>query len=87
MHRSGESYKNNYAALKVPKSTVASIILGLPRADLQAKLSSQERRALVRAMVTLAELQSSRAPVWRWLLFWQFLPSLQNATDLGFMAE
>ncbi len=26
-HRSGQGYKNNSAALKVPKSTVASIIL------------------------------------------------------------
>ena len=26
-HRSGESHKNNYVSLKVPKSTVVSIIL------------------------------------------------------------
>ena len=25
--------------------------------------------------------------MWRWLFFWRFLPSLQNSTDLGFMAE
>ena len=72
-HRSGEGYKKNSAALKVPKSTVASIILKwkkfgttrtLPRAGRPAKLSNQGRRALVREvtknpMVTLAELQRS----------------------------
>uniref|UniRef100_A0AAZ3SUE1 Transposase Tc1-like domain-containing protein n=1 Tax=Oncorhynchus tshawytscha TaxID=74940 RepID=A0AAZ3SUE1_ONCTS len=60
------------AALKVPKNTVASIILKwkkfgitktLPRACFLAKLSNQGRRALVREviknpMVTLTELQS-----------------------------
>jgi hypothetical protein len=58
------------AALKVPKNTVASIILQwnkfgtaktLPRAGCLAKLSNQGRRALVRVitkspMVTLIEL-------------------------------
>ena len=62
-----------YAALKVPKNTVASIILKgkkfgtteiLPRAGRLAKLSNQGRRALVREltknpMVILTELQSS----------------------------
>ena len=61
------------AALKVPKNTVASIILKwktfgttktLPRASCLAKLSNQGRRALVREvtknpMVALTELQSS----------------------------
>ena len=61
------------AALKVPKNTVASIILywkkfgttkPLLRAGCPAKLSKQGRRALVREvtknpMVTLTELQSS----------------------------
>ena len=59
------------AALKVPKPTVASIILKwkkfvktLPRAGRLAKLINQGRRALVREvtknpMVTLTELQSS----------------------------
>uniref|UniRef100_A0AAZ3SJ60 Sleeping Beauty transposase HTH domain-containing protein n=1 Tax=Oncorhynchus tshawytscha TaxID=74940 RepID=A0AAZ3SJ60_ONCTS len=69
-HRSGEEYQNISAALKVPKNTVASIILKwekfgtttLPRAGLLVKLSNQ-RRALVREviknpMVTLTELQS-----------------------------
>ncbi len=53
-HRSGHGYKNISAALKVPKSTVASIILKwkmfgmtrtLPRAGRPAKLSYQGRRA------------------------------------------
>jgi transposase len=60
-------------ALKVPKSTVASIILKwkkfgttsiLPRAGHPAKLNNRGRRAFVREviknpMVTLTELQSS----------------------------
>ncbi len=53
-HRSGQGYKKNSAALKVPKSTVASIILKwktfgttrtLPRAGRLAKLSYRGRRA------------------------------------------
>ena len=69
-HRSGEGYQNISAALKVPKNTVASIILKwkkfgttktLPRAGRPAKLSNQGRLALVRevarnTMVTLTEL-------------------------------
>ncbi|KAI5099333.1 proline-rich protein 12 isoform X1 [Silurus meridionalis] len=56
-HRSGQGYKNITAALKVPKSTVASIILKLktfgttrtlPRADRPAKLSYRGRKTLVR---------------------------------------
>lgn len=72
-HRSGEGYKKISAALKVPKSTVASIILKwkkfgttrtLPRAGRPAKLSNWGRRASVREvtknpMVTLTELQRS----------------------------
>ena len=60
-------------ALKVPKNTVASIILKwkkigttktIPRAGRPAKLRNREKRALVREvtknpMVTLTELQSS----------------------------
>ncbi len=70
-HRSGQGYKKNSAALKVPKSTVASIILKwktfgttrtLPRAGRPAKLSYRGRRALVRGVkknpkITVAELQ------------------------------
>ncbi len=56
-HRSGQGYKKISAALKVPKSTVASIILKwktfgttrtLPRAGRPAILSYRGRRALVR---------------------------------------
>ncbi len=70
-HRSGQGYKNISAALKVPKSTVASIILKwktfgttrtLPRAGRPAKLSYRGRRALVREVknnpkITVAEVQ------------------------------
>ncbi|KAL0146548.1 hypothetical protein M9458_058179 [Cirrhinus mrigala] len=70
-HRSGQGYKKSSAALKVPKSTVASIILKwktfgttrtLPRARCPAKLSYRGRRALVREVknnpkITVAELQ------------------------------
>ncbi len=69
-HRSGGGYKTISAALKVPKSTVASIILKwkkfgttrtIPRAGHPAKLSNWWRRALSRMvtknlMVTLVEL-------------------------------
>ncbi len=70
-HGSGQGYKTMSAALKVPKSTVASIILKwktfgttrtLPRAGRPAKLSYRGRRALVREVkknpkITVAELQ------------------------------
>ncbi|KAL0163509.1 hypothetical protein M9458_039262, partial [Cirrhinus mrigala] len=70
-HRSGQGYKKSSAALKVPKSTVASIILKwktfgttrtLPRAGRPAELSYRGRRALVREVkknpkITVAELQ------------------------------
>ncbi len=70
-HRSGQGYKKMSAALKVAKSTVASIILKrktfgttrtLPRAGRPAKLSYRGRRALVREVkknpkITVAELQ------------------------------
>ena len=68
-HRSGEVYQKMYPALKVPKNTVASIILKwkkfgttktLPRAGHPANLR-EGRRALVREgtknlMLTLTEL-------------------------------
>ena len=70
-HRSGQGYKRISAALKVPKSTVASIILKwkklgttttLPRPGRPGKLSHRGRRALVREVkknpkITVAELQ------------------------------
>jgi transposase len=72
-HRFGEGYQNISAALKVPKITVASIILKwkkfgtiktLPRVGRPAKLRNRGRKALVsevtkNPMVTLTELQSS----------------------------
>ncbi|KAG2459991.1 TCB1 transposase, partial [Polypterus senegalus] len=72
-HKSGEGYRKISAALKVPMSTVASIIRKrkkfettrtLPRAGRPSKLSDWGRRALVRdvtknPMVTLSELQRS----------------------------
>uniref|UniRef100_A0A8C4T8V8 Transposase n=1 Tax=Erpetoichthys calabaricus TaxID=27687 RepID=A0A8C4T8V8_ERPCA len=72
-HKSGEGYRKICAALKVPMSTVASIIhkwkefettRALPRAGRPSKLSDSGRRALVREvtknpMVTLSELQRS----------------------------
>jgi len=68
-HRSGQGYKKNYPALKVPKSTVASIILKwntfgmtrtLPRAGRPAKLSYRGRRAQRSLWL------SSRDAVGRW---------------------
>jgi transposase len=73
MHRCGQGCQKHSVVFKVPKNTVASIILKwkkfgtiktLPRAGRQAKLSNQGRRALVREvrknpMVTLTELQRS----------------------------
>uniref|UniRef100_A0AAQ4PL24 Sleeping Beauty transposase HTH domain-containing protein n=1 Tax=Gasterosteus aculeatus aculeatus TaxID=481459 RepID=A0AAQ4PL24_GASAC len=70
-HRSGEGYRKISAALKVPMSTVASIIWKwkkfgttrtLPRVGRPPRLSDRGRRALVREvtrnpMVTLTELQ------------------------------
>ena len=56
-NKSREGYRKMYAALKVPLSTVASIIRKwkkfgttrtLPRADRPSKLSDRGRRALVR---------------------------------------
>ena len=68
-----EGYQNISAALKVPKNTVASIIIKwkkfattktLPRAGRPTKLRNRGRRTLVKEltnnlMVTLTELQSS----------------------------
>ena len=72
-HISEEGYENISAALKVPKNTVASVILKwkkfgttktLLRARCLAKLRSLGRRAFVKEviknpMVTLTELQSA----------------------------
>ncbi len=97
-HRSGQGYKKNSAALKVPKSTVASIILKwktfgttrtLPRAGRPAKLSYRGRRALVR------EVKKNQRSLWlssrdafgRWEKVVESQPSLQPSTSRGFMAE
>ncbi|KAG2470135.1 TCB1 transposase, partial [Polypterus senegalus] len=70
-HKSGEGYRKISAALKVPMSTVASIIhkwkkfeTTRTRAGRPSKLSNRGRRALVKEvtknpMVTLSELQRS----------------------------
>ena len=71
-HRSGEGYQDISAVLKVPKNTVASIILKwkkigttktLPRADRPAKLSNRGmvlvKEVTKNLMVTLTELRSS----------------------------
>ena len=71
-NKSGEGHRKNSAALKVPMSTVASIIhkwkfgttRTLPRAGRPTKLSDRGRRPLVREvtknpMVTLSELHRS----------------------------
>jgi transposase len=65
-HRSGEGYQKIAAKLKVPKNTVASIILkrrkfGTTKIGHPAKLINRGRRALVRKvtknpMVTVTEL-------------------------------
>jgi hypothetical protein len=68
-HRSGKGYQKRSAASKVPKNTVASIMIKwkkfgttktLPRAGRLSKLSNQGRRAFVgevtkNQMVTLTE--------------------------------
>ncbi len=99
-HRSGQGYKKISAALKVPKSTVASIILKwktfgttrtLPRAGRPAKLSYRGReRALVREVkknpkITVAELQRCIREMGEEVVESQ--PSLQPSTSRGFMAE
>ncbi len=90
--------KKNSAALKVPKSTVASIILKwktfgmtrtLPRAGRPAKLSYRGRRALVREVkknpkITVAELQRCIREMGESC---RKSTSLQPSTSRGFMAE
>ncbi len=92
-HRSGQGYKNS-AALKVPKSTVASIILKwktfgttrtLPRAGRPAKLSYRGRRALVREVrrTQRSLWLSSRDAFGRWEKVVESQPSLQPSTSRG----
>ena len=70
-HRSEEGYQSISAALKVPKNTVASIIVKwkkfgstktLPRAGHPAKLSNLGRRALVREVTKNPMVILIRAP-------------------------
>uniref|UniRef100_A0AAZ3R021 Sleeping Beauty transposase HTH domain-containing protein n=1 Tax=Oncorhynchus tshawytscha TaxID=74940 RepID=A0AAZ3R021_ONCTS len=92
-HRSGEGYQKMSAALKVPKNTVASIIIKrkkfgttrtLPRAGRLAKLSNRGRRDLVSE-----DGPSDRAP--EFLCGWENLPerqpALQHSTNQTFMVE
>ena len=95
-HRSGEGHKIMSAELKVPKNTMAFIILKwkkfvttktLPRAGRLAKLSNWGRRPLVREvtknpMVTLTELHSSSVENLP-----EGQPSLQHSTNQAFMVE
>ena len=91
-HRSGEGYQNISAALKVPKNTVASIILKwkkfvttktLPRAGpLPNEGEGPWSGRWPRTQWSL--WQSSRVPLCRWLSFWKVLPSLQHSTKQAF---
>ncbi len=92
-HRSGQGYKKNSAALKVPKSTVASIILkwktlGQPEPYLELAVGqtelSGEREVKKNPKITVAELQRS---IRRWEKVVESQPSLQPSTSRGFMAE
>jgi hypothetical protein len=61
-HRNGEGYQKMYAALKVPKNKVSSIILKWKfgtRAGRPVKLSNRGRRALVREVTTNTAQSSS----------------------------
>ena len=95
-HKSGEGYQRMSAELKVPKNTVASIILKwkmfgttktLPRAGRPTKLSNHGRSTLVRERLrTLWSLwQSSRVPLWRWENLPEGQPSLQHSANQAFM--
>ena len=70
-HKSGEGYQHISAALKVPKNTVASIILKwkkfgttktLPGNGRPATLSNQGRRGLVREVTKNPMVTNDRAP-------------------------
>ena len=81
------------AALKVPKNTVASILLKwkkfgtpktLPRAGCPAKLSNRGRRAWSGRWprTQLSLWQSSRVPLWRWEILPEGQPSLQQEDSM-----
>ena len=73
-----------YAALNVPKNTVA-----LSRDGYPAKLSNRGRRALVREVTKKIDGHNDRAPVslWRWESLKEGQPSLQHSNNQAFMVE
>jgi hypothetical protein len=94
-HRSWEGYQNISAALKVPKNTVASIILKwkkfvitktLPRTE-QTEQSGE--KGLGQGGDQETDSHSDRAPVplWRWESLPEGQPSLQHSTNPAFMVE
>ena len=98
--RSGEGYKTISRVLKVPKSTVRSIIRKqkeygtpqtLPRAVCLTKLSNWVRRTLVREVsknpMTTPFWQNYRVPWLRWENLLEGQQSLQHFTNLGFIGE
>jgi hypothetical protein len=96
-HRSGKGYQIMSAALKVPKNTVAFIILKwkkfgttktLPSAGLLAKLSNRGRMALVREVTNnLMVTKNPGIPLWIWKNFPERQPSLQHSTNQVFMVN
>ena len=91
-HRSGEGYQHFSTALKVPKNTVASIILKckkfgttktLPRTGRPAKLSNRGRREVAKNLTV--NDWASRVPLWRWENLPEGQPSLQHSTNQAFM--
>ena len=81
-----EKVTKNSAALKVPKSTVASIILKWKKFGTTRTLprAGRRRRALVREVTKNPDF---KGPVCKWEKLPEGQPSLQHTTRLGFMAE
>jgi hypothetical protein len=87
-NRSGEGYRRNSAALKVPKDTVASILKWkkfgttktLPKAVRLAKMSNRGIRALAREVT-----KNPMISLWRWENLPEGQPSLQHSTNQAFM--
>jgi hypothetical protein len=86
-----EGYQNIFAALKVPRNTVATIIIKwkkfgntktLPRAGRPAKLSNRGRRAFVREVTN-----SLLVPLWRLENLPEGQPSLQHSTNQDFVVK
>ena len=97
-NKSGEGYRKISAALKVPMSTVASIIRKwkkfgttrtLPRAGRPSKLSDRGRRALVTVgfLVTSLTVRAPAFPLWREENLPEGQPSLQQSTNQACMVE